>query len=162
MFGPGQALSNPYTGVLANFGARLLHGQPPLVFEDGQQKRDFVHVRDVARAFRLAMENPFAAGHTINIGSGHSYTIEQRGANCSRKRWASRICSRGCSNKARAGDIRHCFADIGKARELLGFEPRYLLEDSLDELVRLDPRIDARWIAVRTPGSNSRRAVSVT
>ena len=75
VFGPGQALSNPYTGVLANFGARLLHGEPPLVFEDGQQMRDFVHVRDVARAFRLAMESPSAAGHAINIGSGRTYTI---------------------------------------------------------------------------------------
>ena len=75
VFGPGQALSNPYTGVLANFGARLLNGQSPLVFEDGRQKRDFVHVRDVARAFRLAMERPEAAGHVINIGSGRSYTI---------------------------------------------------------------------------------------
>src|SRR3954470_11711392 len=75
VFGPGQALSNPYTGVLANFGARLLHGEPPLVFEDGQQRRDFVHVKDAARAFRLAMENASAAGHAINIGSGRTYTI---------------------------------------------------------------------------------------
>jgi len=143
VFGPGQALSNPYTGVLANFGARLLHGQPPLVFEDGQQKRDFVHVRDVARAFRLAMENPFAAGHTINIASGHSYTIDR----------VARLLAHAMDvphlrpkvlNKARAGDIRHCFADIGKARDRLGFEPQYLLEDSLDELVGWIRASDAR------------------
>jgi dTDP-L-rhamnose 4-epimerase len=143
VFGPGQALSNPYTGVLANFGARLLHGQPPLVFEDGQQKRDFVHVRDVARAFRLAMENPFAAGHTINIASGHSYTIDR----------VARLLAHAMDvphlqpkvlNKARAGDIRHCFADISKARDLLSFEPQYLLEDSLDELVGWIRASDAR------------------
>ena len=69
VFGPGQALCNPYTGVLANFGARLLNGQRPLVFEDGRQKRDFVHVRDVARAFCLAMQRPAAAGEVFNVGS---------------------------------------------------------------------------------------------
>jgi len=134
VFGPGQALSNPYTGVLANFGARLLHGQPPLVFEDGQQKRDFVHVRDVARAFRMAMENPFAAGHIVNIGSGHSYTIEQVAGLLAQAMDVPHLQPK-VLNKARAGDIRHCFADISKARDLLGFEPHHLLEDSLDELV---------------------------
>jgi dTDP-L-rhamnose 4-epimerase len=134
VFGPGQALSNPYTGVLANFGARLLHEEPPLVFEDGQQKRDFVHVRDVARAFRLAMENPFAAGHIINIGSGHSYAIERVAQLLAQAMNVDHLQPK-ILNKARAGDIRHCFADISKARDLLGFEPRYLLEDSLDELV---------------------------
>lgn len=134
VFGPGQALSNPYTGVLANFGARLLHGKPPLVFEDGQQKRDFVHVRDVARAFRMAMEDPFAAGHVINIGSGHSYTIEQVARLLAGAMDAPDLQPK-VLNKARAGDIRHCFADISKARALLGFEPQRLLEDSLDELV---------------------------
>jgi dTDP-L-rhamnose 4-epimerase len=134
VFGPGQELSNPYTGVLANFGARLLHGQPPLVFEDGQQKRDFVHVRDVARAFRLAMENPFAAGHIVNIGSGHSYTIEQVACLLAQAMDVPHLQPK-VQNKARAGDIRHCFADISKARDLLGFEPHHLLEDSLDELV---------------------------
>ncbi len=134
VFGPGQALSNPYTGVLANFGARLLHGQQPLVFEDGQQKRDFVHVRDVARAFRLAMENSFAAGQTINIASGHSYTIDHVARLLAQAMDVPHLQPR-ILNKARAGDIRHCFADIGKARDLLGFHPCHLLEDSLDELV---------------------------
>ena len=134
VFGPGQALSNPYTGVLANFGARLLHGQPPLVFEDGQQRRDFVHVRDVARAFRLAMENPFAAGHVINIASGQSYTIDRVARLLACAMDVPHLQPKLLS-KARAGDIRHCFADISKARDLLGFEPHHLLEDSLDELV---------------------------
>ena len=132
VFGPGQALSNPYTGVLANFGARLLNGQSPLVFEDGRQKRDFVHVRDVARAFRLAMERPEAAGHVINIGSGRSYTIGRIAEMLAGAMQVPELAPR-LLGKARAGDIRHCFADIGKARALLGFVPEHLLEDTLDE-----------------------------
>lgn len=134
VFGPGQALSNPYTGVLANFSSRLANGQPPLIFEDGLQKRDFVHVRDVARAFRLALEEPRAAGEVINIGSGRAYAIADIA-----RRLAS-VMGRGdiapeILGKARAGDIRNCFADIGKARRLLGFEARHELMESLPELV---------------------------
>ncbi len=132
VFGPGQALSNPYTGVLANFGARLLNGQSPLVFEDGRQKRDFVHVRDVARAFRLAMQRPEAAGHVINIGSGRSYTIGRIAEMLAGAMQVPELAPR-LLGKARAGDIRHCFADISKARALLGFVPEHLLEDTLDE-----------------------------
>lgn len=134
VFGPGQALSNPYTGVLANFGSRLLHSQRPLVFEDGRQMRDFVHVRDVARAFRLAMESPFAVGHVINIGSGHAYTIAQVAEHLADAMGMPQVAPL-LLNKARAGDIRHCFADIGKARDLLGFQPEHFLEELLDELV---------------------------
>ena len=75
VYGPRQALSNPYTGVLAIFGSRLLNNKPPLVFEDGQQRRDFVHVRDVARACRLALETDKGDGQVINIGSGRSISI---------------------------------------------------------------------------------------
>lgn len=134
VFGPGQALSNPYTGVLANFGARLRNEQGPLVFEDGQQKRDFVHVEDVARAFGAAMQSPRAPGHVINIGSGRAYTIasvaEMLAAAMGVRRLRPQILG-----KARAGDIRHCFADIGRARALLGYAPLHLLEDKLGELV---------------------------
>ena len=77
VFGPGQALSNPYTGVLANFAARLANGNRPMVFEDGRQRRDFVHVRDVARAFCDALEAPRVHGHVINVGSGESYSIAE-------------------------------------------------------------------------------------
>ncbi|WFP66173.1 MULTISPECIES: SDR family NAD(P)-dependent oxidoreductase [unclassified Mesorhizobium] len=132
VFGAGQALANPYTGVLANFASRLANGKRPMVFEDGKQRRDFVHVRDVARAFRLALEQRQAASHAINIGSGRSYTISD----------VARLLAEamGIPNrppeileKARSGDIRNCFADIGKARELLGFEPSHRLENSLGE-----------------------------
>ena len=137
VFGPGQALSNPYTGVLANFSSRIAKGQAPTIFEDGEQRRDFVHVRDVARAFRLALERPEAKGETINIGSGRSYTITDVA------RMVARAMNSGIEPeimmKSRIGDIRNCFSDIGKARRVLGFEPRHTLDDSLGEL--------AAWVA---------------
>ncbi|SDH16108.1 NAD-dependent epimerase/dehydratase family protein [Pelagibacterium luteolum] len=133
VFGAGQALSNPYTGVLANFAARLASGQPPTIFEDGQQKRDFVHVRDVARAFRLALEKDAANGQVINVGSGQAYSVSDIALLLAQAMGVSEI-EPDILGKARSGDIRHCFADIGKAREILGFEPRHRLEDTLEEL----------------------------
>jgi dTDP-L-rhamnose 4-epimerase len=134
VFGPGQALTNPYTGVLAIFAGRLLAGEPPLVFEDGMQRRDFVHVKDVARAFRLAMEAPDAAGEIINIGSGVSHTVLDVARAMATALGRVDIEPR-VLNRSRAGDIRHCFADIGKARRVLGFEPGHHLENSLEEFV---------------------------
>lgn len=151
VFGPGQALSNPYTGVLANFGARLLNGQPPLVFEDGRQKRDFVHVRDVARAFRLAMESPAAPGHVINIGSGRAYTIGHIAEMLAEAMGVPQLAPQ-LLGKARAGDIRHCFADISKARALLGFAPERTLEDSIGE--------SAAWIRSSTATDRGEHARS--
>lgn len=143
VFGPGQTLSNPYTGVLAIFAGRLLEGKAPLVFEDGLQRRDFVHVKDVVRAFRLAMEVPPASGAILNIGSGRSHSIAQvarlLARTMDREELEPRILSR-----ARAGDIRHCFADISKARQVLGFEPRLSLEDSIPDLVTWVRRQQAR------------------
>jgi dTDP-L-rhamnose 4-epimerase len=134
VFGSRQALSNPYTGVLAIFAARLLNGRPPVVFEDGRQRRDFVHVKDVARAFHLAMTTPAAGQQVINIGSGRSYTIGQvahlLAAALGRAEIAPEI-----SGRARTGDIRHCFADVARAQEVLGFAPAHGLETDLDELV---------------------------
>jgi dTDP-L-rhamnose 4-epimerase len=135
VFGPGQALSNPYTGVLANFASRLANGERPIVFEDGKQRRDFVHVRDVARAFRLALEAPEAQNEVVNIGSGRAYTIEDVAVMLAEAMDRPDL-EPEILGKARAGDIRNCFADIGKARDLLGFEPRYHLENSLPEFVR--------------------------
>ncbi|WP_271898699.1 NAD-dependent epimerase/dehydratase family protein [Candidatus Phyllobacterium onerii] len=130
VFGVGQALSNPYTGVLANFASRLANSQPPLIFEDGRQRRDFVHVFDVARAFRLALEQQAAPSHVINIGSGNSYTIAEVATLLANAMGIPEIGAE-ILGKARSGDIRNCFADISRARELLGFEPRHRLESSL-------------------------------
>jgi dTDP-L-rhamnose 4-epimerase len=144
VFGAGQALSNPYTGVLANFASRLANGQAPTIFEDGEQRRDFVHVRDVARAFRLAMEQPRAAGHVINIGSGNAYAITEVARLLADAMGVPEI-EPEILHKARSGDIRNCFADISKARELLGFSPEHRLENSLGpfvEWVRGTPAVD--------------------
>lgn len=129
-YGERQALSNPYTGVLAIFGNRLLNGSPPLIFEDGHQRRDFVHVRDVAHAFRLALETPAAAGRALNIGSGESISIVEL-ADAAARTMGSTIRAE-VTGEYRAGDIRHCFADIRAAREVLGFRPSIPLQQGLD------------------------------
>ena len=134
VFGAGQALSNPYTGVMANFASRLANGERPLVFEDGKQRRDFVHVEDVARAFRLALEVPSAAGQVINIGSGRSYSITQVAELLAAAMGVPELRPE-ILGKARRGDIRHCFASIERAQDLLGFRPKHLLETSLDPFV---------------------------
>ena len=132
VYGPRQALSNPYTGVLAIFAARLLNDRPPLVYEDGNQRRDFVSVYDVARACRLALDGDDAAGHVLNIGSGSSVSVREIGEQLAAV--LDRHVEPQVSGKARFGDIRHCFADISRARELLGFEPRVSLEEGMREL----------------------------
>jgi dTDP-L-rhamnose 4-epimerase len=132
-YGPRQALSNPYTGVLAIFAARLLNDQPPRIFEDGLQQRDFVSVYDLARACRLALETPAAAGEVFNIGSGQPCTVREVAARLARvlgkEHFAQEILG-----KYRVGDIRHCFANIGKARRILGYAPRVTLDEGLAEL----------------------------
>lgn len=133
IYGPRQALSNPYTGVLAIFASRLLNGNAPLINEDGLQRRDFVSVLDVARASRLAMEVPEANGQVFNIGSGRNYTVVEVA-----ERLIETLGKHGITpevtGKYRVGDIRHCFADITQARELLGYEPGVEFEDGLVEL----------------------------
>ena len=134
VYGPYQALSNPYTGVLAIFGSRLLNRRPPMIFEDGMQRRDFVHVRDVARACRLALQSPLARGRVINVGSGQSRTVLDIAQTMARVMGRPEITPH-VTGKYRAGDIRHCFADISLARDLLGFTPEVRFEDGLAELV---------------------------
>jgi dTDP-L-rhamnose 4-epimerase len=132
VYGPRQALSNPYTGVLAIFASRFLNGRPPLIFEDGLQQRDFVHVHDVAAACRLALEVEAAAGHVINIGSGRAVTIREIAARMARA--VGRDLPAQLTGQYRVGDIRHCTADIELARRVLGFEPRIELDAGLREL----------------------------
>ena len=141
VYGPGQALSNPYTGVLAIFASRLLNGQPPLIFEDGEQRRDFVHVRDVARAFADALVLPQAAGGTFNIGSGHDRSVSEVAEALAEAMGKNRIVPE-IVGKARTGDIRHCFCDTSKAAAELGFTAR---EDFIDGLAEL-----ADWVQQQT------------
>jgi dTDP-L-rhamnose 4-epimerase len=133
VYGTRQALSNPYTGVLAIFASRLLNGNRPLIFEDGRQRRDFVSVYDVARAIRLALQSTQAAGKALNVGSGQSFTVEDIARRLGRVLGKEEL-EAEVSGKYRVGDIRHCFADIGLARELLGYEPTVSIDEGLSEL----------------------------
>jgi len=131
-YGTRQALSNPYTGVLAIFASRLLNGKPPLVFEDGRQLRDFVSVSDVTRACRLALETDGADGHAVNIGTGRGVTVLEVAEKLARVLDVE--IDADVVGKFRSGDVRHCFADVSRARELLGFTPRVELEEGMAEL----------------------------
>jgi dTDP-L-rhamnose 4-epimerase len=141
VYGSRQALSNPYTGVAAIFCARLLNDRPPLIFEDGLQQRDFVHVQDVARAFVMAAENP-VPGEAINIGSGEAISVRQIAEVLTlamNKHIPPQILG-----KYRRGDIRHCFADVAKAKRLLGWEPSKRFQQGVPELVEW---VQSQWEA---------------
>jgi dTDP-L-rhamnose 4-epimerase len=140
-YGPYQALSNPYTGVLSNFASRVLNGNAPLIFEDGLQKRDFVSVYDVARAVRLALDAPQAAGGAFNISSGEPMTVKEVAERTVRAIGRPDIQPQ-ITGKYRAGDIRHCFADISLAQRVLGWAPQITLEQGLQDL--------ASWLTGQT------------
>jgi dTDP-L-rhamnose 4-epimerase len=140
-YGPYQALSNPYTGVLSNFASRVLNGNAPLIFEDGLQMRDFVSVYDVARACRLALESSAADGMALNISSGVPMTVKEVAERTVRAIGTPHLAPQ-ITGKYRAGDIRHCFADISLAREALGWEPAISLEEGLRDL--------AQWLENQT------------
>ncbi|MGA2192593.1 MAG: NAD-dependent epimerase/dehydratase family protein, partial [Nitrospirota bacterium] len=133
VYGTRQAISNPYTGVLAIFASRLLNSNSPLIFEDGLQRRDFVSVHDVSMACRLALENDLADSQVINIGSGRDYTVLEIAREMTRVLGKEGIAPE-ITRKYRASDIRHCFADISLAGKLLGYEPEIPLETGLIEL----------------------------
>ncbi len=133
VYGERQALSNPYTGVAAIFSSRLLNDKPPLVFEDGQQTRDFIDVRDIARCCALALDNDGAEGRTVNVGTGAPTSVVE----------VAHVIAQGLGkeiepevrNEFRAGDIRHCFADTRLAEELLGFRAEIPFEAGMGELL---------------------------
>ncbi len=140
-YGPRQALSNPYTGVAAIFCGRLLNRKAPIIFEDGRQLRDFIHVSDVARATTLALSSPDAPGHAVNVGVGSPLTITQV-ADILAESLSVEV-SPEVSGKFRAGDIRHCWADPSRAQKLLGFQPEVDLEQGVSELIG--------WVASQQP-----------
>jgi dTDP-L-rhamnose 4-epimerase len=149
-YGPYQALSNPYTGVLSNFASRVLNNRAPLIYEDGLQKRDLVSVYDVARACRLALETPAAAGQAFNISNGQAMTVKEMAERTVRALGRTDIAPE-ITGKYRSGDIRHCFADVSLARDVLGWEPRVSLEEGLNDLAAwldgqtaIDRAMDAR------------------
>ena len=140
VFGARQALSNPYTGVAAIFCGRLLQNQQPLVFEDGNQRRDFVHVEDVARAYAMALENDDARGLAMNLGSGQSISVNEIAATIAAA--MDRPCRPEITGKYRDGDIRHCFADISLIRARLGWTPRHDFRSGVAALVE--------WVLLQT------------
>lgn len=141
IYGTRQALSNPYTGVAAIFASRLLNRRSPMIFEDGRQMRDFVSVHDVVQSNLLALQRSDADGMALNIGSGNPISIAEVAAeltHCLEENVPAET-----TGKYRAGDIRHCFADISLARKVLGYEPRYRFSDGIAELVE--------WLRSQTP-----------
>jgi dTDP-L-rhamnose 4-epimerase len=149
VYGPHQSLSNPYTGVLAIFASRILNGNAPLIFEDGLQRRDFVSVWDIAQACRLALTTE-ATGEVFNVGSGEPRSVLEVAHGIIKALNAS--VEPVVSGKYRIGDIRHCFADIDRARRLLKYEPRV---DFVDGLVEL-----AEWLAQTSATDNFMHAAS--
>jgi dTDP-L-rhamnose 4-epimerase len=141
VYGTRQALSNPYTGVLAIFASRLLNGKPPMIFEDGEQRRDFVSVHDVVQACVKALETPEADGGVFNIGSGRSVSVLEV-ARIIGDALSVRDVRPDVTQQGRVGDIRHCFADITLARRVLGYEPRVRMEEGVLEV--------AEWVAGET------------
>jgi dTDP-L-rhamnose 4-epimerase len=142
VYGPRQALGNPYTGVAAIFCARLLSGRRPLVFEDGAQRRDLTHVSDIVRANLLALDAPRAEGEAVNVGTGTSITVRELAESLTRHLGHDELAPE-ITGEHRAGDIRHCWASVAKARDLLSFEARADRDRCLREL--------AEWVARETP-----------
>ncbi len=150
VYGPRQALSNPYTGVLAIFAARYLNGKRPQILEDGEQRRDFVSVHDAVHALCLTLENPRCKGEALNIGSGRSHTIREAVESLGDVLAVSDL-PPAITEEYRVGDVRHCFADISLARARLGYEPKVRFEEGLLEL--------AAWLEGRgLPVDRSREA----
>jgi dTDP-L-rhamnose 4-epimerase len=133
IYGPRQALSNPYTGVAAIFASRLLNAKAPVVFEDGMQMRDFVNVRDIVQANLLALNSSGADGRALNVGSGQPVNIAQVAHEIARMLGPE--IEPKISGTYRAGDIRHCYADISKISTALGYSPQVSFREGIAELV---------------------------
>jgi dTDP-L-rhamnose 4-epimerase len=149
IYGTRQALSNPYTGVAAIFASRLLNKRAPLIFEDGRQMRDFVSVHDVVHANLLAMERPEADGMALNVGTGQPVSIAEVADVLTRALGVSTPAE--ITGKYRAGDIRHCYADISNAERVLGYRPRVRFADGMREL--------ADWLRSQTAVDRAAEAV---
>jgi dTDP-L-rhamnose 4-epimerase len=141
VYGPRQALSNPYTGVCAIFSARIKNRHRPIVFEDGAQTRDFVHVRDIVQANLVVMREPRADYGVFNVGTGNAVSIAQI-AHLLARQYAVPV-EPDLTLKYRSGDVRHCFADISKLRAL-GFRPAVVLDQGLRDLVAWGQGISAQ------------------
>lgn len=146
VYGPRQSLSNPYTGVAAIFSSRLLAGHTPLIYEDGLQSRDFVHVSDIARAFHLALDSEDADGLALNVGTGNAQSV----VDVARELYSALGVEGEAEvvGKFRAGDIRHCWPDISAISDALGYAPSVEFADGMREL--------GAWIRENQPPSEDR------
>ena len=135
VYGPRQSLNNPYTGVCAIFSSRIKNDHPPLIFEDGNQSRDFIYVSDIARANQLVIERPEANMKAFNVGTGKRRTIKEIAHLLVQMYGKQDELKPQVVGKFREGDIRHCYADISRIRDLLGFEPKVSFEDGMKKLI---------------------------
>lgn len=134
VYGPGQSLSNPYTGILSIFSTRIKNGNGINIFEDGKETRDFVYIDDIADATILGLTVPGVSGNAFNIGTGVATDVLTV-ANTLKKYYGIDV-PITVSGNYRLGDIRHNFADITKARKLLGFEPRWSFDKGIEQFCR--------------------------
>jgi len=134
VYGPGQALSNPYTGVAAIFASRLLNQNPPVIYEDGLQSRDFIHVSDIVEGILASLQSEDAVGHAVNLGTGAVSTVNDVAEALANGLGVEMEPER--THQYRAGDIRHCYADTALAEQLLGFRARVSLADGMKDLIR--------------------------
>ena len=134
VYGSRQALSNPYTGVCAIFCSNLLCKNPPLIFEDGLQSRDFVNVKDICQSLILSMEKSQAKGEIFNVGTGEPITIKTIAEILTQKINPEK--KPIITNKYRPGDIRHCYSDITKIKQKLGYKPKISFENGIEELIQ--------------------------
>jgi len=133
VYGSGQSLSNPYTGIITIFASRIKTGKPPLVYEDGLESRDFVHISDVVQGCVLAMTSDKAKGQIFNIGSGIPLGMLEMGRTMIREFGLG--VEPQVIGKYRVGDIRHCHADLTRAREYLGYEPKVPFDEGMREFL---------------------------
>jgi len=150
VYGPRQSLSNPYTGVCAIFLSRLLNDQPPVVYEDGKQTRDFISVKDIARASYMAMNDERANWEVFNVAGGNHISIKEIGDTLARilgKEIETEI-----TNAFRKGDVRHCVADVTKIKKTIGFEPEIHFRTGMYEL--------AEWTANQEAADGFKKAAA--
>lgn len=129
VYGEGQSLNNPYTGIISIFSTRIRRGLSVPLYEDGLESRDFVHVGDVTDAVVLALAQPFTGYAALNIGTGESTSVSELANHLISALGGHQIPE--VTGAYRLGDIRHCFADISAARVAIGFEPRIKMSDGL-------------------------------
>ena len=134
VYGPGQSLTNPYTGILSIFSTRIKNGNGLNIFEDGKETRDFVYIDDVVDATILGMEVPEANGHVFNIGTGVATDVLTV-ANTLCEKYGIKV-PITVSGNYRLGDIRHNYADITLAREILGFNPKWNFSDGIEQFTK--------------------------